>query len=92
MRRRDTAEPLPAECSQCTPKVLRSDRCIVLDGNPCSPCAEDIVLEKQLEELDKLAEKIHNKRRALRTVMNENHDRLIHIFPPEIGSQIFFHY
>ena len=31
-------------------------------------------------------------RTAIRTVMNENHDPLIHKFPPEIASHIFIHY
>jgi len=35
---------------------------------------------------------MHLRRRALRTVMNENHDRLIHQFPPEIASHIFIQY
>ena len=37
-------------------------------------------------------QKIHLKHRALRTVMNDNHDRLIHKFPPEIASHIFIQY
>lgn len=61
---------------------------MVWDGHACPACNEDITLEKELESsIEK--EKIHIKRRALRTVMNENHDRFIHRFPPEIASQIF---
>jgi hypothetical protein len=85
----------PPELNRCqclTAKVLRPDRCVMLDGNLCSACAEDIVLEQELKELEKLVEKIHIKRRALRTAMNQNHECLIHKFPPEIASQIFFHY
>jgi len=75
-----------------TTKVLRPDRCVMPDGNRCSACIEDIALEQQLKELEKSMEKIHIKRRALRTVMNQNHDRLIHRFPHEIASRIFFYY
>jgi hypothetical protein len=35
---------------------------------------------------------LQSRRRALRTVMNENHDHLIHKFPPEIASHIFIQY
>jgi hypothetical protein len=63
-----------------------------LDGNPCSACTEDIELEKEINELEIRIEKILIKRRALRTAMNENHDHLIHKFPPEIASHIFIQY
>jgi hypothetical protein len=82
----------PVRCQLRTTKVLRPDRCVMPDGNCCSACTEDIALEQQLKELKKLMENIHIKRRALRTVMNQNHDRLIHRFPPEIASRIFFYY
>lgn len=49
-------------------------------------------MENAIKELEDQIEKIHTKRRALRTVMNENHDQLISKFPPEIASQIFNHY
>ncbi|KIM38263.1 hypothetical protein M413DRAFT_447997 [Hebeloma cylindrosporum] len=78
----------PSECFS----LLRLDQCTMQDGNRCSACAEDIVMEEQLNELEKMAEKIRTKRRVLRTVMNQNHDRLIHRFPPEIASRIFFHH
>ena len=88
------ADPLPEPLRHqlMTTKVLRPDRCVMPDGDRCSACTEDIALEQQLKELKRLMEKIHIKRRALRTVMNQNHDRLIHRFPPEIASRIFFHY
>ena len=81
-------------CMRCTrdTKILRPQRCVALDGNPCSACTEDIELENAMKELEDQIEKIHAKRRALRTVMNENHDPLIAKFPPEISSQIFIHY
>jgi len=79
-------------CRCMTTKVPRPDRCVMSDGDPCSACAEDIALEQELENLEKLREKIYIKRRALRAAMNENHDRLIRRFPPEIASRIFFHY
>jgi len=73
-------------------KVLRPEQCIALDGHPCAACTEDIELEKEMNELEIRIEEIHLRRRALRTVMNENHDRLIHQFPPEIASHIFIQY
>jgi len=84
--------PEPIRSQLMTTKVLRPDGCVMPDGNRCSACTEDIALEKQLKELENLTEKIHIRRRALRTVMNQNHDRLIHRFPPEIASRIFFYY
>jgi hypothetical protein len=63
-----------------------------LDGKPCAACTEDIELEKEINELEIKIEKIHSRRRALRTAMNENHDPLIHRFPPEIVSHIFIQY
>ena len=62
------------------------------DGKPCSACAEDVELELAIKELEDQIEKMHTKRRALRTIMNENHDQLIAKFPPEIASRIFIHY
>jgi len=82
-------------CMRCTrdTKILRPQRCVALDGTePCSACSEDIELQKAIQELENQIEKIHVKRRALRTVMNENHDPLIAKFPPEISSQIFVYY
>jgi len=70
-------------------KVLRPEQCVVLDGKPCAACSEDMELEKEINELEIMIEKIHSRRRALRTTMNENHDPLIHKFPPEIASLIF---
>ena len=84
--------PEPIRCQLMTSKVLLSDRCVMPDGNRCSACTKDIALEQQLKELAKSMEKICIKRRTLRTVMNQNHDHLIHRFPPEIASQIFFYY
>jgi len=84
--------PEPIRYHLRTMKVLRPDRCGMPDGNRCSACTEDIALEQQFKELETSMEKIHIKRRALRTVMNQNHDRLIHRFPPEIASRIFFYY
>ena len=86
-------------------KVLRPERCVVLDGKRCVACTKDIELEQEITELEQgiteleieiteletKMEKIHIRRRALRTVMNENHD-LIHQFPPEIASHIFMQY
>jgi hypothetical protein len=65
---------------------------VALDGKPCSACTEDIELEKALKKLENQIEQMHTKRRALRTVMNENYDPFIAKFPPEISSQIFIHY
>jgi hypothetical protein len=81
-------------CMRCTrdTKILRPERCVGSDGKPCSACAEDIELELAIKELEDQIEKMHTKRRALRTIMNENHDQLIAKFPPEIASQIFIHY
>jgi hypothetical protein len=81
-------------CMRCTRdmKILRPQRCVALDGKPCSACTEDIELERAIKELENQIENIHIKRRALRTIMNENHDPLIAKFPPEISSQIFIHY
>ena len=73
-------------------KVLRPERCVALDGSPCAACTEDIELEKEMNELEIRIEKIHIRRRVLRTTMNENHDLLIHKFPPEIASHIFTQY
>jgi hypothetical protein len=76
----------------CNAKVLRPERCEVLDGKPCAACTEDINLEKEIVQLGHSIEKLQTRRRALRTVMNENHDRLIHKFPSEIASHIFIQY
>ena len=74
-------------------KVLRpSEQCAVVDGKPCAACAEDIELEKEKKELEIRIKKIDLRRRSLRTVMNENHDRLIPRFPLEIASHIFIQY
>jgi len=73
-------------------KILRPEQCVVLDGKPCSACTEDIELEKEITELENKIQKINIRRRALRTAMNENHDPLIHKFPPEIASHIFIQY
>jgi hypothetical protein len=73
-------------------KILRPKQCVVLDGNPCSACTEDIELEKEIKELEIKIKKIYIRRRAIRTAMNENHDPLIHKFPPEIASDIFMQY
>lgn len=73
-------------------KVLRPAQCVVLDGKPCAACTEDIELEKEIKELEIKIKKIYIRRRAIRTVMNETHDPLIHKFPPEIASHIFIQY
>jgi len=73
-------------------KVLRPEQCTVLDDKPCAACAEDTELEKEKKELEIRIEEIDLRRRALRTVMNENHDRLIPRFPLEIASHIFIQY
>ena len=78
--------------SRCSTKVLRPERCVILDGKPCAACAEDIELEKEIKELESMIDKIHIRRSELRTAMNENHDRLISKFPPEIASHIFTQY
>ena len=83
---------MTAMCGRSNVKVLRPEQCAVLDGKPCATCAEDIELEKEMNKLEIRAEKILIRRRVLRTVMNEIHDRLIHRFPPEIGSHIFLQY
>ena len=62
-------------------KVLRPEQCVALDGHPCGACIEDVELEKEINELEIRIGNIHFRRRALRTVMNENHDRLIYSFP-----------
>jgi len=80
-------------CAHCNKKGLRPKQCIVaLDGKPCSACAEDIEVEQEIKGLGSCSDEIHAKRRSLRTVMNENHDHLIHKLPPEISSQIFIQY
>jgi len=76
-------------CSRCDTKVLRPERCTVLDGKPCDACIEDMGLERKIQKLSVEIEKIQTMRRALRTTMNENHDRLIPKFPPEIISHMF---
>jgi hypothetical protein len=73
-------------------KFLRPEQCAVWDGKPCAACDEDIELEKEKKELEIRIEKIDLRRRALRTVMNENHDCLIPRFPLEIASDIFIRY
>ena len=87
------AVPLPEHirCQCTTTKTLRPDRCIMSDGNPCSACTENIALEQELKDLQNVRGKIHIKQRTLRTAMNQNHDRLIQRFPPEIASRVFFH-
>jgi len=81
------------QCSRCDTKVLRPEQlCTVWDGKPCDACTEDMALEKEIQELEIAIEKIHTRRRALRTTMNKNHDRLIPKFPPEIISHIFIQY
>jgi hypothetical protein len=81
-------------CNRCSTKVLRPERCVVWDGSghPCTACTEDIKLEKEIKGLENSIENLHIRRRVLRTVMNKNHDRFIHRFPPEIASQIFIHH
>jgi hypothetical protein len=79
-------------CSRCNTKVLRPERCVALDGKPCTTCAEDTELEQVIQELGSCSDEIHVKRRALRTAMNRNHDPFIHKFPPEISSQMFLQY
>jgi len=73
-------------------KILRPGRCIAWDGKPCAACTEYIKLERETHELELEIKKINISRRALRTVLNENHDQLIHKFPPEIASHIFAQY
>ena len=80
------------QCLPFTMKVPRPDKCTAFDSQPCNPCIEDIELEKEMNELTIRIEKIVIRRRALRTAMNENHDRLIHKFPPEVASYIFLQY
>ena len=81
--------------SRSNMKVLRPEQCVV-DGKLCAACTEDIEfeqeinkIEKQIKELESRLKRVRIKRRALRTAMNENHDSLIHQFPPEIVSHIF---
>jgi hypothetical protein len=73
-------------------KVLRPEQCVIFHGKACAACTEDIELENEMNELEIKIEKILVKRRALRTVMNENHDPFIYSFPPEIASHIFIQY
>src|SRR6266567_1052817 len=79
-------------CNRCKTRVFRPEQCMALDGKTCSACAEDIELEQAIKALGSCTKKKHQKRRALRTVMNENHDPFIHKFPPEISFQIFIQY
>ena len=72
--------------------VLQPEQCVVLGGKPCSTCTEDIELEKEIKELEIKIKNVYIRRRAIRTTMNENHDPLIHKFPPEIASHIFMQY
>ena len=80
---------MAALCNRCSTKVLRPEKCVVLDGKPCAACTEDMELEKEIKELEIIIEKMYIRRRVLRTTMNENHDPFIHKFPPEIASHIF---
>ena len=56
--------------------------CNTLGGGGCLACKEDIELEQKMQELQE-------RRRELRTTMNENHDPLILKLPPEVASYIF---
>ena len=56
---------------------VRVGHCTTLEGGRCLACKEDIELEFQ------------ERRRAIRTRMNANHDPFILKLPPEIGSHIF---
>ena len=63
--------------SRSNTKVLRPEQCVV-DGKLCAACAEDIEseqeinkIEKQIKELESRLKRVHIKRRALRTAMNE---------------------
>ena len=53
--------------------------CSILEGGRCLACKEDIELELEFQE----------RRRKLRTRMNENHDPFILKLPPEVASYIF---
>ncbi|KIM38268.1 hypothetical protein M413DRAFT_448001 [Hebeloma cylindrosporum] len=85
---------MPERYNHCdsNAKVLRPERCVALNGHPCVACIEDIELEKEMNQGEGSIDSKIQKRRALRTTMNENHDRLIHRFPPEIAFEIFIQY
>ena len=58
---------------------VRVGPCTTPEGGRCLACKEDIELELEFQE----------RRRAIRTRMNANHDPFILKLPPEIGSHIF---
>ena len=72
----------------CRPKIkiFGPERCLVFDLEACAACTEDSKLEKEMNQPEIRIQKTLTKRHALRTVMNDNHDRLISRFPPEIAS------
>jgi len=56
--------------------------CSILEGVGCLACKEDIQLEQEIQ-------KLQERRRKLRTEMNQNHDPFILKLPPEVASNIF---
>ena len=56
--------------------------CVLVGREPCSVCQEASELERKIQELQ-------DKRHAIQTRMNANHDPLNSGFPPEITSHIF---
>ena len=67
----------------------RPRSCTLMEGGPCRACEESAAIYHQIKQLEKEIDKLKEKRRALATTMNANHDPFIHKFPPEIGSHIF---
>jgi len=61
---------------------VRVAYCSILEGEGCLACKEDMQLEQKIQELQE-------RRRKLRTKMNENHDSFVLKLPPEVSSYIF---
>jgi hypothetical protein len=77
-------------CSRCRGAEAddQSITCVVLDGGPCSPCSERLVIQHQIKRLENELARLKARQKSLRTTMNAIHDPFIHKLPPEIGSHI----
>ncbi|PPQ97759.1 hypothetical protein CVT26_001807 [Gymnopilus dilepis] len=58
-------------------------------GSPCAPCTKTRQLEARIEKARKALDGLVEEHRALRTQMNNLHDPLSNLLPPEISSSIF---
>ena len=61
--------------------IEAEDACVVLEGGPCSPCAERAAISRQIKLLKAKYDTIGTARNAI-------HDPFIHKLPPEIASHI----